>query len=184
MLDGGVSDDGELYLVMEYANGLPIQRYCAQHCLSIRERIELFKLVCAAVRFAHQNLVVHRDLKPDNIIVLEDGTPKLLDFGTAKLLTSMEAAAEGEFTRQACISFSRRNMPAPSKCLGRPISTASDIYSLGVLLFVLATGVPPYELQEFTTHEMIRVICEEQPPKPSEKASCRRRWTPTLTPSF
>jgi tetratricopeptide (TPR) repeat protein len=170
MLDGGVSAEGELYLVMEYANGLPIQRYCAQHSLSVRQRIELFKPVCAAVRFAHQNLVVHRDLKPDNIIVLEDGTPKLLDFGTAKLLTHMEVAAESEFTRLGFYSFTPQ-YASPEQVLGRPISTASDIYSLGVLLFLLTTGVPPYELQEFTTHEMIRVICEEQPPKPSEKAA-------------
>ena len=92
MLDGGVSEDGELYLAMEYANGLPIQRTAEKHALSIRQRIELFKSVCTAVRFAHQNLVVHRDLKPDNIIVLEDGTPKLLDFGTAKLLTAGRCA--------------------------------------------------------------------------------------------
>ncbi|MGA3125868.1 MAG: protein kinase [Candidatus Korobacteraceae bacterium] len=170
MLDGGVSEDGELYLVMEYADGLPIQRYCEQHSLSIRERIELFKSVCAAVRFAHQNLVVHRDLKPDNIIVLKDGTPKLLDFGTAKLLTAADGVAEGEFTRQGFYSYTP-NYASPEQILGQPISTASDIYSLGVLLFLLTTGVAPYELKEFTTGEMIRVICEEQPPRPSEKAA-------------
>jgi tetratricopeptide (TPR) repeat protein len=169
MLDGGVSDDGELYLAMEYADGLPIQRYCQQHSLSIRQRIELFKSVCTAVRFAHQNLVVHRDLKPDNIIVLEDGTPKLLDFGTAKLLTPMDTAVEGEFTRQGFHSFTPQ-YASPEQVLGHPISTASDIYSLGVLLFLLVTGVPPYELLEFTTDEMVRVICEEPPPKPSDKS--------------
>jgi tetratricopeptide (TPR) repeat protein len=168
MLDGGVSEDGELYLAMEYANGLPIQRYCSQHNLSIRERIELFILVCTAVRFAHQNLVVHRDLKPDNIVVLEDGTPKLLDFGTAKLLTPVDAAVEGEFTRQGFHSFTPQ-YASPEQVLGHPISTASDIYSLGVLLFLLVTGVPPYVLKEFTTAEMVRVICEEQPPRPSER---------------
>ncbi|HEY1206844.1 MAG: serine/threonine-protein kinase [Bryobacteraceae bacterium] len=170
MLDGGVSEDGELYLAMEYANGLPIQRYCAQHSLSIRQRIELFKSVCSAVRFAHQNLVVHRDLKPDNILVLEDGTPKLLDFGTAKLIAPVAALAEGEFTRQGFHSFTPQ-YASPEQVLGHPISTASDIYSLGVLLFLLAAGVPPYELKEFTTAEMVRVICEQQPPKPSEKAA-------------
>ena len=168
MLDGGVSEDGELYLAMEYANGLPIQRYCVQYSLSIRERIELFKSVCTAVRFAHQNLVVHRDLKPDNIVVMEDGTPKLLDFGTAKLLIPIDAVAEGEFTRQGFHSFTPQ-YASPEQVLGHPISTASDIYSLGVLLFLLVAGVPPYELKEFTTDEMMRVICNDEPPRPSEK---------------
>jgi serine/threonine protein kinase len=169
MLDGGVSDGGELYLVMEFADGLPIQKYCEQRSLSIRERIELFKSVCAAVRFAHQNLVVHRDLKPDNIIVLEDGTPKLLDFGTAKLLSDAAPVGEGEFTRHGFHSYTP-HYASPEQVLGRPISTASDIYSLGVLLFLLTTGVLPYELKEFTTEEMVRVICEEPPPRPSDIA--------------
>ncbi|MGO9229859.1 MAG: protein kinase domain-containing protein [Bryobacteraceae bacterium] len=168
LLDGGVSEDGELYLAMEYVDGLPIQRYCAQHSLGIRERIELFKSVCTAVRFAHQNLVVHRDLKPDNILVLDDGTPKLLDFGTAKLLTPVEEAAEGEFTRQGFYSFTPQ-YASPEQVMGQPISTASDVYSLGVLLFLLVTGEMPYELQEFTIAEMVRVICQQQAPKPSER---------------
>jgi len=173
LLDGGVSEDGELYLAMEYADGLPIHRYCARHSLSIRERIELFKSVCAAVRFAHQHLVVHRDLKADNIIVLEDGTAKLLDFGTAKMLTAANPVAEGEFTRHGFHSFTPQ-YASPEQVLGHPISTASDIYSLGVLLFLLTSGVLPYELKEFTTDEMVRVICEQQPPKPSEKAASGR----------
>jgi tetratricopeptide (TPR) repeat protein len=170
MLDGGVSDNGELYLVLEYVNGLPIQQYCKNHSLSIRDRIVLFRSVCAAVHFAHQNLVVHRDLKPDNIIVLEDGTPKLLDFGTAKLLTPMDPAAETEFTRHGLHSFTP-HYASPEQVLGHPISTATDIYSLGVLFFLLLTGAPPYELRSSTTDEMIRVICEEQPPKPSAKTA-------------
>jgi eukaryotic-like serine/threonine-protein kinase len=170
MLDGGVSDDGELYLVIEYVNGLSIQQYCAQHSLSIRGRIKLFLSVCAGVRFAHQNLVVHRDLKPDNIIVLEDGTPKLLDFGTAKLLTPIDAEAETEFTRHGLRAFTPQ-YASPEQVLGHPISTATDIYSLGVLLFLLLTGKPPYELKNSTTDEMIRVICQEEPPKPSVKAA-------------
>ena len=170
LLDGGVSEAGELYLAMEYANGLPIQRYSEQHSLSVRQRIELFKSVCTAVRYAHQNLVIHRDLKPDHIVVLEDGTPKLLDFGTAKLVTPVDAPAEGEFTRLGLHSFTPQ-YASPEQVLGQPITTASDIYSLGVLLFLLTTGVLPYELKEFTIAEMVRVICEEQPPKPSQKAS-------------
>jgi len=170
LLDGGVSEDGELYLAMEYADGLPIQRYCEQHALTIRRRIELFRSVCAAVHFAHQNLIVHRDLKPDNILVLEDGTPKLLDFGTAKLLTPVEGAADSEFTRQGFYSYTPQ-YASPEQVLGQAISTASDVYSLGVLLFLLVTGEMPYELREFSTAEMVRVICEQQPPRPSEKAA-------------
>ena len=169
MLDGGVSEDGELYLAMEYVDGLPIQRYCTQHSLSVRERIELFKSVCAAVRFAHQNLIIHRDLKADNILVQEDGTPKLLDFGTAKVLTTANALGEGEFTRHGFHSFTPQ-YASPEQVLEQPISTASDIYSLGVLLFLLTAGVLPYELREFTTDEMIRVICREEPPRRSDKA--------------
>lgn len=170
MLDGGVSEGGELYLAMEYADGLPVQRYCERHSLAIRDRVALFKSVCAAVRYAHQNLVVHRDLKPDNILVLEDGTPKLLDFGTAKLLSSVDGAAEGEFTRLGFHSYTPQ-YASPEQVLGQPVSTASDVYSLGVLLFLLVAGELPYDLKEFTTAEMVRVICQEQPPKPSEKAA-------------
>jgi tetratricopeptide (TPR) repeat protein len=170
MLDGGVSEDGELYLAMEYADGLPIQKYCEQHALDPRARIGLFLQVCTAVRFAHQNLIVHRDLKPDNILVLGDGTPKLLDFGTAKLLTPVEGAAESEFTRQGFYSYTPQ-YASPEQVLGQPISTATDTYSLGVLLFLLVTGEMPYELKEFSTAEMVRVICQQQPAKPSEKAA-------------
>jgi tetratricopeptide (TPR) repeat protein len=170
LLDGGVTEDGELYLTMEYADGLPIHRYAEQHSLSVRQRIQLFKSVCTAVRYAHQNLVVHRDLKPDHILVLEDGTPKLLDFGTAKLVCPVDAPAEGEFTRLGFHSFTPQ-YASPEQVLGQPISTASDIYSLGVLLFLLTTGVLPYELKEFTISEMVRVICEQEPPRPSQKAA-------------
>ncbi len=170
MLDGGVSQDGELYLAMEYVDGVPIHRYAADHSLSLRQRIELFRNVAIAVRYAHQNLVVHRDLKPDNILVQEDGTPKLLDFGTAKLIAPMGALAEGEFTRLGFQSYTPQ-YASPEQILGHSISTASDTYSLGVLLFLLVTGALPYELKEFTTAEMVRIVCQRQPPKPSEKAA-------------
>ncbi len=170
LLDGGVTEGGELYLAMEFADGLPIGQHCSQRSLPLRERIGLFLSVCSAVRFAHQNLVVHRDLKPDNIIVLKDGTPKLLDFGTAKLLAPSEIGAEGEFTRLGFHSFTPQ-YASPEQVLGHPITTASDIYSLGVLLFLLTAGVLPYELKEFTTAEMVRLICEEPPLKPSDEAT-------------
>ena len=170
LLDGGVGEEGEPYLAMEYADGLPIQKYCETHSLGLRARIELFRKVCTAVRFAHQNMVIHRDLKPDNILVLEDGTPKLLDFGTAKLVTPDERGAESDFTRQGFHSFTPQ-YASPEQVLGQPISTASDTYSLGVLLFLLMTGEMPYELKEFSTVEMVRVICEQPAPKPSERAA-------------
>ena len=169
LLDGGVSEDGELYLAMEYIDGISIVHYCEQYHLSLRDRLLLFKNVCSAVQYAHQNLVIHRDLKPDNIFVVADGTPRLLDFGTAKLLSDLPEEAASDFTLQGLRSFTPQ-YASPEQVLGRPISTASDIYSLGVLLFQLLAGVPPYLLKDFNTEEMLRVICTEQPPKPSAVA--------------
>ena len=164
LLDGGVAEDGELYLAMEYVEGVAIDRFCRERRLPLDERLRLFQKVCAAVHFAHQNLVVHRDLKPDNILVLGDGSPRLLDFGTAKLLAPLPAASE--FTRLGLQSFTPL-YASPEQVLGETITTASDIYSMGVLLFLLLAGVPPYRLEEGTTAEMLRVICTEPPPRPS-----------------
>jgi eukaryotic-like serine/threonine-protein kinase len=170
LLDGGVTEDGDLYLAMEYVDGLPIERYCRENRLPIRDRLLLFKKVCAAVHFAHQNLVVHRDLKSDNILVQHDGTPKLLDFGTAKLLAPLpSASAPTEFTRLGLQSFTP-SYASPEQVLGETITTASDTYSLGVLLYLLLAEVPPYKLKEGTTAEMLRLICTEPPPKPSVAA--------------
>ena len=167
LLDGGVSQDGELYLAMEFVDGVSIERHCRENRLALRDRLQLLAKVCAAVHFAHQNLVVHRDLKPDNILVQEDGTPKLLDFGTAKLLAPMPATGPAtEFTRLGFQSFTP-NYASPEQILGEPITTASDTYSLGVLLFLLLAEVLPYEVKEATTAELLRVVCNEPPPKPS-----------------
>jgi len=166
LLDGGVSENGELYLAMDYVDGISILNYCEQNHLSLRDRLLLFENVCSAVQYAHQNLVIHRDLKPDNILVVADGTPRLLDFGTAKLLSELPEEAASEFTQQGLRSFTPQ-FASPEQVLGRPISTASDIYSLGVLLFQILAGVPPYVLKEFNTEEMLRVICAEPPSKPS-----------------
>ena len=166
LLDGGVTGDGEPFLVMEYVDGVPIHRFCDEHALSVRERLLIFRSVCEAVQFAHQNLVVHRDLKPDNIFVTHDGTPRLLDFGTAKLLSAPAAVPGSEFTRQGFQSFTPQ-YASPEQVLGNPITTAADTYSLGVLLYLLLTGALPYELKEFTTAEMVRVICDQPPRRPS-----------------
>jgi tetratricopeptide (TPR) repeat protein len=177
LLDGGVTAEGDLYLAMEFVDGVPIHRYCDSKGLSLRQRLRVFKSVCEAVQFAHQNLVVHRDLKPDNILVAEDGTPRLLDFGTAKLLSPNLAGSDDqpgtEFTRQGFQSYTPQ-YASPEQVLGNPITTASDAYSLGVLLYLLLTGTLPYELKEFTTAEMVRVICETPPRRPVVAGSDRR----------
>jgi tetratricopeptide (TPR) repeat protein len=175
LLDGGVSEDGELYLVMEYVDGVSIERHCRVNQLPIRDRLLLFQKVCAAVQFAHQNLIVHRDLKSDNILVLKDGTPKLLDFGTAKLMAPVpDVHTTTEFTRLGMQAFTP-SYASPEQVLGEPITTASDTYSLGVLLYLLLAEVLPYELKECTTVEMLRVICTEPPPKPSTVAYPQQR---------
>jgi eukaryotic-like serine/threonine-protein kinase len=172
LLDGGVSSEGELYLVLEYVDGVSIVRYCKENQLSLRSRLQLFLKVCEAVRYAHQHLVIHRDLKPDNILVVADGTPRLLDFGTAKLLTPLPST--GEFTQLGLQPFTPQ-YASPEQVMGRPITTASDIYSLGMLLYLMVAEVPPYELKELTTETMLRVICTEEPPRPSDAAVSAER---------
>ncbi|MCB1033800.1 MAG: serine/threonine protein kinase, partial [Acidobacteria bacterium] len=140
ILDGGTTEDGQPYFVMEYIEGLPIDRYCDAQRLTLAQRLELFRKVCAAVHFAHQNLVVHRDLKPGNILVSPGGTVKLLDFGIAKIL--LPTGADTELTA----TVQRRLTPAyasPEQLEGGAITTASDVYSLGVLLYQLLTGRRP-----------------------------------------
>ena len=139
LLDGGVSANGDLYLAMEYVDGMPIDRFCESRHFTISQRLELFLRVCEAVQFAHQNLVVHRDLKPDNILVVEDSTPRLLDFGTAKLLAPSRGKPGAELTLEGYHAFTPQ-YASPEQVLGHPITTASDTYSLGVLLYVLLAG--------------------------------------------
>jgi tetratricopeptide (TPR) repeat protein len=185
MLDGGITADGDLYLAMEYVDGVPIHKFCEARNLSLPQRLALFLRVCEAVQYAHQNLVVHRDLKPDNIFVVDDGTPRLLDFGTAKLLSPSLANPGSEMTREGYQSFTPQ-YASPEQILGNPITTASDTYSLGVLLYVLITGSLPYELKELTTAEMLRVICKEPPRKPAHavgpdgKVDIARKLDPDL----
>jgi tetratricopeptide (TPR) repeat protein len=174
LLDGGVTTEGDLYLAMEYVDGVPIHRFCEERNLTLDQRLSLFMQVCEAVQFAHQNLIVHRDLKPDNIFVAPDGTPRLLDFGTAKLLSPSLANPGSELTREGFQSFTPQ-YASPEQVLGNPITTASDTYSLGVLLYLLLSGSLPYELKELTTAEMLRVICEEPPHKPAHAAGSNRR---------
>jgi tetratricopeptide (TPR) repeat protein len=166
LLDGGVTDGDELYLVMEFIDGDSITHFCMTHSLSLDDRLRLFLKVCDAVQYAHGNLIVHRDLKPENILVTKDSTPRLLDFGTAKIVQPFSSDTSGNATRSDLRSFTPR-YASPEQVLEQPISVASDIYSLGVLLYVLLTGDDPYELRNFSTEEFVRVICGVQPRRPS-----------------
>jgi len=140
LFDGGTTEDGLPYFVMEHVDGLPLDRWCAAHESSIADRLRLIRQVCAAVHYAHQNLIVHRDLKPGNILVTADGTPKLLDFGIAKLLDPENALSEGAEDLTAFARPMTREYASPEQVRGEPITTASDIYSLGVLLDRLLTS--------------------------------------------
>jgi serine/threonine protein kinase len=158
LLDGGTTDEDVPYLVMEYIDGLPIDEYCRQHALTVAARLRLFLQVCAAVQYAHQHLIVHRDLKPSNILVTSDGTPKLLDFGIAKLLEGEGGRAPTNLTVADARLLTPRNA-SPEQIRGSAITTASDIYSLGVLFYELIAGHPPYGVGDVTAGELEGAIC-------------------------
>ncbi len=162
LLDGGTTEDSTPYLVMEYVEGLPIDRYADAQKLSTPARLNLFRTVCVAVAYAHRNLVIHRDIKPSNILVTADGTPKLLDFGIAKLLDS-----EGREQTQTVARLMTPDYASPEQVKGEAITTASDVYSLGVLLYKLLTGHHPYRFKTGMLQEIERVICESEPERPS-----------------
>ena len=169
LYDGGATDDGLPYLVMEHIEGESIDHYCESNQLTVEQRLELFRSVCSAVQYAHRNLVVHRDIKPGNILVTETGIPKLLDFGIAKLLDPTAAHRTTQL-------WARRLTPefaSPEQVLGETITTISDVYSLGVLLYHLLTGVSPYRLLGQGFRELERAICETRPRKPSTAAGHR-----------
>ncbi|MEW6207241.1 MAG: protein kinase [Acidobacteriota bacterium] len=166
LLDGGTTQDGLPYFVMDYIEGSPITSYCERNKLSIAERLKLFREVCSAVNYAHQNLVIHRDLKPGNILVTSDGAPRLLDFGIAKLLNPELSGQTADITVLGHAPMTI-DYASPEQVRGDAITTASDIYSLGVMLYELLTGRRPYSFKSRVPREIERVICEEEPARPS-----------------
>jgi eukaryotic-like serine/threonine-protein kinase len=164
LLDGGTTDDGLPYFVMEYIQGEPIDVYCDQHQLNVTERLKLFLAVCSAVAYAHQNLVVHRDIKASNVLLTREGTPRLLDFGIAKLLAP--GSGPGKLTEIAVRPLTPE-YASPEHVRGGATTTSSDVYSLGVLLYYLLTGQSPYSGPMSSRAEIERSICEEEPDKPS-----------------
>jgi len=192
LIDGGTSD-GQSYLVVEYVPGVRIDEYCNRHHLSIRQRIELFLKICSAVQYAHQNLIVHRDLKPANVLVLEDGTAKLLDFGIAKLLREDDGTPD--LTRTAIRAFTP-SYASPEQLRGQPVGTASDVYSLGVMLYELLTGQRPHVVDADSDLALLDAVCNQTPTlasaatkrhpedsreaKAAERATAFAAWNRTL----
>ncbi len=172
LFDGGTLPDGRPYFVMELVDGVPVTRYCRDAALDLDARLRLFRLVCAAVQHAHRHSVVHRDLKPANILVTTDGVPKVLDFGIAKLLDSPEGSANPTLTGPWSGPLTP-NYASPEQLRGLAVTTASDIYALGVLLFELAAGVRPYEAERKPLDEVLDLVVRGDTPRPSATAAAR-----------
>ena len=163
LLDGGSLADGSAYIVMEYVDGVAIDVYCDTNRLDTNSRLKLFQTVCAAVHYAHQNLIVHRDLKPSNILVTSAGIPKLLDFGIAKLLDERQAGSHTFAVTHADIRVMTPDHASPEQVRGQAITTASDVYVLGVLLYKLLAGTGPFVIPSMRLSDIERAICEKDP---------------------
>lgn len=170
LLDGGVTEDGRPFLVMEHVDGLPVDVYCDRMRLSLRQRLKVFLTVLKAVEHAHHNLVVHRDLKPSNILVTPAGEVKLLDFGIAKLLNPELGGGNAPVTRAEDRALTPE-YASPEQVRGEPITTSADIYCLGVVLYELLTGHRPYHLPDRTLPTLVEVICRRDPLRPSESVA-------------
>jgi non-specific serine/threonine protein kinase/serine/threonine-protein kinase len=168
LLDGGSTPEGLPYLVMEYVDGTPMDRYADEHQLNVTQRVQLFRTVCDAVQYSHQNLIVHRDLKPANILVTPQGVVKLLDFGIAKLI---DAHAVSRVTTGGLTADGTPMTPeyaSPEQVLGEPVTTASDVYALGVMLYQFLTGLSPYRLKQWTAPALFSAITQTDPDRPSD----------------
>src|SRR6185295_6861450 len=187
VIDGGSTDEGVPYFVMDYVDGQTIDTWCDQHRADVTRRLELFCAVCSGVQHAHDHLVLHRDLKPANIFVTADGGVKLLDFGIAKLLGS-GAVPGNSATTATGMRVMTPSYASPEQVRGDPLSVTSDVYALGVVLYELLTGHWPYRAQRRVLHEVTRAICEEEPTVPStvvgqvEDAPGETATTRSLTP--
>jgi tetratricopeptide (TPR) repeat protein/tRNA A-37 threonylcarbamoyl transferase component Bud32 len=166
LLDAGTAEDGVPYFVMEHIDGRPITDYCEEQSLSTTDRLLLFQKVCAAVAYAHQHLVVHRDLKPAHILVTADGAPKLLDFGIAKIMESSEATETRSVV--AALRLMTPEYASPEQLQGLPATTLSDVYSLGVVLYELLTGRSPYRVATRSSGDLMQAIIAADPERPSD----------------
>jgi serine/threonine protein kinase len=166
LFDGGATEDGTPYFVMELVEGQPISEYCDQHHLTIADRLKLFLQIASAVQYAHQRLIVHRDIKPANILVKADGVPVLLDFGIAKIIDPAVQSAGAPATLTG-MRMMTPEYACPEQIRGEAVTTATDVYSLGVVLYELLSGQRPYRITTNNPLEIARVICEQEPKRPS-----------------
>ena len=170
LLDGGATEDGLPYYVMDYVEGRPLLDYCDEQTLAIEDRLKIFRTVGSAVQHAHQNLIIHRDLKPNNILVTKDGVPKLLDFGIAKVFQPEADTRSSEVTVTE-LRVMTPEYASPEQIAGKHITTASDVYSLGVILYQLLTGQRPYRFRSPSPQDIAQAISEQEPTKPSQAVS-------------
>ncbi|MGE0884880.1 MAG: protein kinase [Blastocatellales bacterium] len=179
LIDGGSTEEGRPYFVMEYIEGRPLNDYCSANDLSIGERIKLFCQICGAVQYAHQKLIAHRDIKPGNILVNDDGIPKLLDFGIAKLLDPAQSEADPARTA-TMLRLMTPDYASPEQVRGLQVTTATDIYSLGAVLYELLTGIRPHQFYNYNQAEIERIICDTEIERPSQAAGKSRRLSARL----
>lgn len=173
LLDGGLTEENLPYFTMEYVEGKPIDEYCGENKLTIEERLILFSKVCTVVQYAHQNLVIHRDLKPGNIMIKKDRTVKLLDFGIAKVLSEDEHYQQTAFTGTGFTAMTPE-YASPEQIKGKHVTTSTDIYSLGLVLYQLLTGQKAYRIQSRIPAELEKIICLTEPQKPSSRITSKK----------